>query len=97
MPTDCPIFRDDPFPLSVNLSALSKIEQKRLDLSPDYIGGQIARMFSLRKTKEDNFILYTWNTSKNEICSYAVDHIKGVKVIDYNFTPRYLVELTPKI
>ena len=53
--------------------------------------------YSLRKTKEDNFILYAWDTRRNEIYGYEVDLIEGVELIDYDFNPRYLVELIPKI
>lgn len=53
--------------------------------------------YSLRKTKEGNFILYAWNTDKKEICRYEVNYIQGIEVTDHSFTPRYLVELTPKI
>ena len=53
--------------------------------------------YSLRKIKENQFILYAWDIDKNNLCSYAVHHIQGVEIISDNFTPRYLVELTPKI
>ena len=53
--------------------------------------------YSLRKTKRDQFILYAWDTGKNELCNYDVNHIQDVEITDYSFTPRHLVELTPKI
>ena len=53
--------------------------------------------YSLRKTKEDKFILYAWDIDKNKLCSYKVHHIQGVEITDYNFSARYVVELTPKI
>ena len=53
--------------------------------------------YSLRKIKENQFILYAWDIDKNNLCSYAIHHIQGVEIISDNFTPRYLVELTPKI
>ena len=53
--------------------------------------------YSLRKTKEDQFILYAWDTGKNNLCSYDVNYIQDVEITDYSFSPRYLVELTPKI
>ena len=53
--------------------------------------------YSLRRTKEDLIILYAWDTGKNEMCYYKVKHITGVEITDYSFSPRYLVELTPKI
>ena len=52
--------------------------------------------YSLRKTKEGNFILYAWNIGKKEICRYEVNYIQGIEVTDHSFIPRYLVELTPK-
>ena len=53
--------------------------------------------YSLRKTKEEQLILYAWDTDKNEMHSYEVNHIQNVEVINDNFSPKYLVELTPKI
>ena len=53
--------------------------------------------YSLRKIKENQFILYAWDVDKNSLCSYAVQHIQGVKITSDSFVPRYLVELTPKI
>ena len=52
--------------------------------------------YSLRKTKTDNFILYTWNTGKKEVCRWEVNHMQDIEITDHSFTPRYLVELTPK-
>ena len=53
--------------------------------------------YSLRKTKENRFILYAWDTDKTEMCSYNVEHVQDVEITDFSFSPRYLVELTPKI
>ena len=53
--------------------------------------------YSLRKTKEDQLILYAWDIDKNEMCNYDVNHIQDIKITNYSFSPRYLIELTPKI
>ena len=53
--------------------------------------------YSLRKIEENQFILYAWDISKNEMCSYTIHHIQGVEITNNSFTARYLVELTPKI
>ena len=52
--------------------------------------------YSLRKTKENRFILYAWDVGKNKLCNYTIDRIQNVEITDHSFIPRYLIELTPK-
>ena len=49
--------------------------------------------YSLRLTKEGNFILHAWNVDSGAHRSYRVDRIEGAKITGQNFSPRYEVEL----
>ncbi|MCY3624689.1 MAG: nucleotidyl transferase AbiEii/AbiGii toxin family protein [Candidatus Dadabacteria bacterium] len=51
--------------------------------------------YSLRLTKEGNFILHAWNVDSDAHRSYRIDRIEGAKITGQNFSPRYEVELIP--
>jgi hypothetical protein len=50
--------------------------------------------YSLRETRDGNFVLYATRTDSGEPRSYRIDRMQGASVTDQSFTPRYLVELT---
>jgi hypothetical protein len=50
--------------------------------------------YSLRETRDGNFILYATRIDSGEARSYRIDRMQGASVTDQSFTPRYLVELT---
>lgn len=68
----------------------------RLCVDLDY-DGQTRRIepYSLRRTKDDNVILYAIKVSTGESRSYRVDRIQGARATSQGFVPKYAVELTP--
>ncbi len=50
--------------------------------------------YSLRRTREGNFLLYGVKSDTGEVRSYRVDQIAGATVTQRTFIARYLVELT---
>lgn len=52
--------------------------------------------YSLRRTKEGNFLLFAVKHNTNELRSYRVDRIQGAEVATTSFTPKYAIELTPQ-
>lgn len=50
--------------------------------------------YSLRRTKDGNFILHAHDTHKDEHRSYRVDRIQGAQVTNQSFVPRFEIELT---
>ncbi len=50
--------------------------------------------YSLRETRDRNFVLYAVRSDSGESRSYRVDRIQGASVTNQSFTPRYLIELT---
>ncbi len=51
--------------------------------------------YSLRRTKDNNLLLYAVKHQTGEARSYRVDRIQGAQVTQTSFSPRYAVELTP--
>lgn len=51
--------------------------------------------YSLRSTVDDNYILGAVNIERNKWRSYRLDRIRGVRVANRTFVPRYEIELTP--
>lgn len=51
--------------------------------------------YSLRRTKDNNLLLYAVKHETGEDRSYRVDRIQGAQATETPFSPRYLVELTP--
>lgn len=47
--------------------------------------------YSFRMTNEGNIVLFVLN-DYDQLRSYRVDHIAGVRVLDETFEPRYIVE-----
>lgn len=50
--------------------------------------------YSLRRTRDGNYLLYCVKADTGENRSYRVDRIAGATVTQRSFTARYLVELT---
>lgn len=50
--------------------------------------------YSLRETRDGNFVLYATRSDSGEPRSYRVDRIQGASVTKQTFIPRYLIELT---
>lgn len=58
--------------------------------------GSVRRIepYSLRQTRESNYVLYAVRSESGEARSYRIDRIEGATVAQQSFAPRYLVELT---
>ncbi len=50
--------------------------------------------YSLRETRDGNFVLYATRSDSGDSRSYRIDRIQGVSVTNQSFSPRYLIELT---
>jgi len=50
--------------------------------------------YSLRETRDGNFVLYATRSDSGDPRSYRIDRIQGASVTDQSFSPRYLIELT---
>ncbi len=50
--------------------------------------------YSLRETRDGNFVLHAIRSESGEHRSYRIDRMQGASVTDQSFNPRYLVELT---
>lgn len=61
----------------------------------DYDGGtRRIEPYSLRETRDGNFVLHAMRSDTGEHRSYRVDRIQGASVTNQTFVPRYLIELT---
>jgi predicted nucleotidyltransferase component of viral defense system len=56
---------------------------------------RIIEPYSLRRTRDNNLLLYAARRDTGEPRSYRVDRIEGASATTTPFEPRYLVELTP--
>ncbi len=52
--------------------------------------------YSLRQTRDGNFVLHAFNADKGEHRSYRVDRMSAARVTNQAFVPRYAIELTPQ-
>lgn len=69
----------------------------RLCVDLDYASRtQRVEPYSLRRTKEDNFILCAWDVGRNKDSNYSIDRIEGAKMTEQSFSPRYEIELIPE-
>lgn len=64
-----------------------------VDLSYDG-GARRIEPYSLRETRDGNFVLYATRSDSGEPRSYRIDRIQGASVTNQSFSPRYLIELT---
>ena len=95
------VIRNRTLPMAVSLSGRSTLEIIRfaaanhlcVDLS---YGREVRRIepYSLRQTREGNFVLHAIRSDSGDHRSYRVDRMEGASVTRQPFTPRYLVELT---
>ncbi len=53
--------------------------------------------YALSKKEGVHFILYTWNLTKEQICTYLITRIKSCEITDQSFNPRYKIDIIPKI
>ncbi len=56
---------------------------------------RIVEPYSLRRTKENNLLLYAIKVDTRELRSYRVDRIKSIEVTDKAFQPVYQIEFSP--
>ena len=56
---------------------------------------RVIEPYSLRRTQDDEVLLYAVRSSDGGIRSYRVDRIQGADLTDRSFQPRYRVELSP--
>ena len=52
--------------------------------------------YSLRRTRDGNVVLHAFNTDKGEHRSYRIDRMRGARVTNTGFVPRYEIELSPQ-
>ena len=95
------VIRNRTLPIAVSLSGRSTLEIIRfaaanhLCVDLNY-GREVRRIepYSLRQTREGNFVLHAIRSDSGDHRSYRVDRMEGASVTRQPFTPRYLVELT---
>ena len=59
-------------------------------------GDEVRRIepYSLRQTKDGNFVLHAVRSDSEGHRAYRVDRMQGATVTNQTFSPRYLIELT---
>ncbi len=50
--------------------------------------------YSLRRTKDENLILYAYERDSAQITAFRVDRIEAIDITNISFVPRYAVELS---
>jgi predicted nucleotidyltransferase component of viral defense system len=93
--------RDLRLPVSGRAQAIIEIIRfaagNRLLVDLDYDGSSWRiEPYSLRRAQDSTIVLYAWDTEKNEHRSYRADRMKGARVTNHAFKPRYTVELSPQ-
>jgi predicted DNA-binding transcriptional regulator YafY len=74
----------------------------RLLVELDYLATTGAREtrriepYSLRRTKTGDVVLHALRADTHEHRSYRLDRIRGVRILNEAFQPRYQIELTPQ-
>lgn len=88
-----------PWHLAAPLELIRFAATNRLCVILDYIDAKgnrkkpVIEPYSLRKSREDNLLLYAVKHDTGEDRSYRIDRIQGAEVTKQSFTPRYVVEL----
>lgn len=59
------------------------------------VSKRLIEPYSLRRTQDDNLLLYAVKHQTGEPRSYRVDRIQGAEATQVSFIPKYLIELTP--
>ena len=81
---------------SVPLESVRFAGANQLCIDLTYRGeSRVIEPYSLRRTRDGNFLLFGWNTQKHQIRAYRVDRIQAISVTGTPFTPRFAVEFTP--
>jgi len=55
---------------------------------------RLVEPYSLRRTKDENLVLYAYERDSEQIKAFRVDRIQGIEVSGTPFVPRYAVELS---
>ena len=55
---------------------------------------RLVEPYSLRRTKDENLVLYAYERDSEQIKAFRVDRIEGIAVTSTPFVPRYAVELS---
>lgn len=94
--------RAQTFALPLRTAAMSQLEIIRFAAANHLCidlryNNQIRRIepYSLRRTRDENYILHAWNRDRDAHRSYRVDRIQEASITNKVFVPRYAVELTP--
>jgi len=81
---------------STSLETIRFAASNRLCVDLLYKGSQrLIEPYSLRRTRDGNFLIFAVKHESGEDRSYRVDRIEAAEVSQVSFSPRYLVELTP--
>ena len=86
--------------IGVPMEVIRFAAANRLCIQLDYrkVSGErtqpVIEPYSLRRTRDGNYLLYGVKADTGEDRSYRVDRISGATVTQRSFTARYLVELT---
>ncbi|MGO9953033.1 MAG: nucleotidyl transferase AbiEii/AbiGii toxin family protein [Dissulfurispiraceae bacterium] len=79
----------------VPLEIIRYAAANRLCVNLTYQGSRrLIEPYSLRRTRDENLLLYAVKNQTGENRSYRVDRIQGAEVTKIPFTPRYAIELT---
>lgn len=77
------------------LDAIRHAAVNRLCVDLDYNGTRrIVEPYSLRFTREGEVLLHARKHDSDEIRTYRMDKIEGVRVTDIHFRPLFTVEIT---
>ena len=55
---------------------------------------RLVEPYSLRRTKDENLILYAYERDSAQIKAFRVDRIEAIDITNTSFVPRYAVELS---
>ena len=55
---------------------------------------RLVEPYSLRRTKDENLVLYAYERDSDQIKAFRVDRIEGITITNVPFVPRYAVELS---
>lgn len=55
---------------------------------------RLVEPYSLRRTKDENLVLYAYERDSEQIKAFRVNRIEGIAVTNTPFVPRYVVELS---
>ncbi len=85
---------------NIHLEKIRFAAANRICVELDYINKEgerstrVIEPYSLRRSREENFLLFAVRRQDGKDRSYRMDRIQGVKISDQSFIPRYTVELS---